>query len=194
MPNKSPGITLKLDLLKPQGVPEKIYVRVTKWLLSTGRYIIVFVELLVLIAFISRFKFDADLESTKEAIDQQIPFIESQQADEILIRKTQQQLSVIKDFRLNSADFPTILKKIADQTPSGITITNINLERSTGTINIKIAGKAKSNNDVNIFILGLTDDHNFNSVNLSSVELEQRVLSFTITATSPVKASGNISL
>lgn len=194
MPSKPPRITLKLDLLKPQGIPEKAYVRVTKWLLSTGRYIIVFVELLVLIAFISRFKFDADLESTKEAINQQIPFIESQKLDEVLIRKTKLQLSVIKDFKLNSSDFPTILKKIADQTPSGITVTNISLERSTGTINIQISGNAKNNNDVNIFILGLKGDDNFSSANISSVELEESVLSFTIQASTSVKAQGNISL
>ena len=62
---------INLDLLRPQSSPEKLFSRLLRWLLSTGRYIFIFVEALVLIVFISRFKLDDDLASKKEAIEQQ---------------------------------------------------------------------------------------------------------------------------
>lgn len=179
MPNK--GTSINIDLLKPQGNQEKIYIKLTKWLFSTGRYIIIGVELIVLIAFVSRFKFDADLASNKEAIEQQIPFIESQKTDELLIRQTQLQLTTIKDIRHSSADFVSILEKIAAQTPLNVKITTINLESDNGKINLRINGQSPDSNLLTAFVAALKADRAFSEINLASISLDLGVTTFNIT-------------
>src|SRR3989338_10870849 len=102
--SKSPKLVINLDLLKPQSNPDKLPTKLFHWLLYSGRYIFVFVEALVLIAFAARFKLDADLAAKKEAIEEKIPYIENLRPYEILIRETQLKLSTIDSVRRNSLD------------------------------------------------------------------------------------------
>ncbi len=180
MPKASAKAGIHVDLLRPQSNPEKLAIRAFKWLLSTGRFIFIAVEGLVLIAFIARFKLDTDLQSRKEAIDQQIPYIQNLKPYEILIRQTQLKLSTITAFKQTQADYPKILKDIADQTPSGIQVTSLNLSSTVGKVAIQINGQAQTNNDVSAFVSGLKSSKSFFDVNLTSVGIETGALHFTI--------------
>lgn len=179
---KNPKLAINLDLLKPQSNPEKILTRLIRWLLSTGRYIFVFVEAIVLIAFITRFKLDADLASQKEAIEQQIPYIESLKPFEVLIRQTQLKISTIQSFNTDYTDYLQILKKIADQTPSSVRIISLNLERDISKVNIKLNGQSQNNNDLSTFIAGLKQDPSFSEVNITAIGFEQDSLNFSLSA------------
>lgn len=185
MPKSSTKLAIKLDLLKPQSNPEKLPIKLIRWLLSTGRFMFVFVEAVVLAAFILRFKLDADLSSKKEAIETQIPYIESLRPYEILIRQTQLKLSNIDSIKKNSVDYPTILKKIADQTPIGVKVTNISLGKNVGQATIQINAQALTTNDLSTFLAGLKMDQSLSDVTLTSIGLEQGVINFTITAAAP---------
>ncbi len=182
MPKAKSKLTIKLNLLKPQSNPELLPVKFFRWLLSAGRYIFVLVEAVVLIAFGARFKLDADLASKKEAIEEQIPYIESLKPYEVLIRQTQLKLSTIGSLKGNSLDGSVILKKIADQTPSSVKITSINIDKKAGTITIHITGQTQINKDLSNFIVGLKGDSAFSNVNTTSIGLEQGMIKFTIDA------------
>lgn len=194
MPKQSLKLAIHLDLLKPQSNPEKLLVRSVHWVLSTGRYLLVFVEALVLIAFIGRFKLDGDLASKKEAIEQQISYIEALKNYEISIRQTQLKLGAIASAKTNSLDYPAIFKTIADQTPTGVKITSLNLGKKIGQANIQINASTQSNNDVTSFVAGLREDQAFSEVNLTSIVLDQGVISFTITASNKSEGSKGASL
>lgn len=177
---KNPKLAINLDLLKPQSNPEKIFVKLLRWLLSSGRYIFIFVEALVLLAFIARFKLDADLAANKEAIEQQIPFIESLKPYEYLIRQTQFKLTTINSFRLTYLDYPAVLKKIADQTPDGVKITGLNMEKDVAQIAINLSGQAKNNNDLAVFLAGLKQDRFFENISITSIGFEKGSLNFSL--------------
>lgn len=194
MPKPKSGLTINLDLLKPQSNPEKFLVRLMKWLLSTGRFIFIFVESLVLIAFIARFKLDADLASKKEAIEEQIPYIDALKSSEVLIRQTQFKLSTIESIKTTSADFATILNKISSQTPTDVKITNINLVKNIDNISIHINAQTQSNNNLTNFTTGLKEEEGFSNVNLVSVSLEQNSLHFTIDLVAKLVSAGGKSL
>ena len=194
MPKSKPKLAIRLDLLKPQSNPEKLPVKLIRWLLSTGRYIFVLVEALVLIAFGARFKLDADLSAKKEAIEQQIPYIESLKPYEILIRQTQLKLATINTLKTNSADYPVILKKIADQTPLGVKLIGMNLDKSIDKVTIKINAQAQNNNDLTNFVAGLKSDQTFSDVNLAGVGLEQGSLHFSISTFAHLTSLGGKSL
>lgn len=180
MPKTKPKSTINLNLLKPQSNPEKIVLKLLRWLLASGRYIFVFVEALVLIAFAARFKLDADLQAKKEAIEEQIPYIESLKAYEILIRQTQLKISTIDNIKTNYLNFSGVLQKIADQIPLSVKITAINLERKVNMANINLTGQTPNNNDLTAFIAGLKQDNAFSNVNLTSIGLEQGIIKFSI--------------
>lgn len=183
MPKKSAKSLINLDLLKPQNEPQKILTQALRWILSSGRFLIVFVEILVLVAFILRFKFDADITATKEAIEEQIPFIESLQSDEELIRRTQFQISTIQSVKQENPAYHLILQKIASQTPNGVTLHNLSLQKQTGNVEIKMSGTTSSNINLTGFLIGLKKDSFFKNVNLTSTSFEQDVINFSITAT-----------
>lgn len=178
----NPKLAIRLDLLRPQSNPEKIYVKLIRWLLSTGRFIFIFVEGIVLIAFIARFKLDADLAARKESIEQQIPYIESLKPYEILIRQTQFKISTMESVKQNYVDFGQILKKIADQTPAGLRITNLSIDRNLSKASIQLSGQAQANSDVVTFVGGLKQDPSFSDVNITSISLEKTNLIFSLSA------------
>ena len=184
MPKKSDPVRLRLNLLKPQGTPEKVAVKLIRWLLSVGRFIIVLVEALVLIAFLSRFKFDADLEDLKEKVDNQIPFIQSLKNDENLIRQTQLKLSIIKEKRLKYPDYEQILSKISSQTPTNIKITSISIDKKEHT-DIKIVGTSITNIDISEFAKNLKKDNFFSEVELVNVGLQDDAITFSLNLITP---------
>ncbi len=183
MPAKNSKLLIRLDLLKPQSSPEKLPLKFLRWLFSSGRLVFIFVEALVLLAFIARFKFDADLAAKKETIDQEISFIQSLKPYEILIKQTQAKLSTIDTFHTNTTDYTKILKGVADQTPSGVKILTLSLTKNTGKITVSINAEAQNNNDLSSFLAGLKEG-GFSQVTLTSIGLEQGLTRFVINADS----------
>lgn len=194
MPKPRPKLAINLNLLKPQSNPEKLPVKLVHWLLSSGRYIFVVVNALVLIAFGARFKLDADLADKKAKIEEQIPYIESLKPYEILIRETQLKLSTIDNIKKSSQDWSIILKKVADQTPAGVKIVGINIKKDVGAATVNITGQTLISSDLTGFIAGLKKEDIFREVNLVGVELEQGVVKFTIDASAKLAGSGGGSI
>ena len=187
MPKPISKPSLHINILHPQSQPEEVYIRITRWLLSTGRFIIIFVEIIVLGAFVSRFKLDNDLANNKDAIDRQIPFIESLKSDELLIRKAQLQLATVRDIRTNTYNYPEFLQRISAQTPSGIKVINISLENLSTEVSLKISGQARNNTDLGTFLSGLKSDNAFSNIELDSAGLDQGVITFSISGASSKK-------
>lgn len=175
---------INLNLLNPQGVPEKIPLKFLKWLISYGRYIVVVVEIVVLACFAVRFKLDADLADLKESINSQVPYLESLTVDEALIIQTQQRLINIQKVVEASSVWDKTFVQLASQTPPGVKVTAINLDKSNPALNkidIRLSGKTPSNNDVALFLSGLKQDPFFADINLASISFDQGVILFSIT-------------
>lgn len=182
MPKPKFKTAINLDLLKPQSNPEKLLTKFLRWLLSSGRFIFIIVEAVVLVAFFTRFKLDADLATRKETIEEQIPYIESLKPDEILIRQTQLKLATINELKTNQPDYSQILQQIAGNTPLSVTITSLDLEKTSDKVHLHINAQAQNNKDVITFITKLKEDKHFSSVILSSAGLEETFIKFTIEA------------
>lgn len=190
MSKTKPKIAINLDLLKPQSNPEKLLAKFLRWLLGSGRFIFIIVEAVVLIAFFTRFKLDYDLTVRKETIEEQVPYIESLKPDEILIRQTQLKLSTINAFKTNQPDYPQILQQIGSNTPLSVTITSLNLEKTSNKVTVHISAQAQNNTGVITFITKLKEDKHFSNATLSSAGLEEAFIKFTIEATYNIAQGG----
>lgn len=172
----------QINLLIRKGEQVKLHERLLKWLLSSGRFIVVLVELITIGAFVARYKLDAELADLQEQIKEKVPYIESLKADEALIRQTQFQLSTIKQTKSESPDFVQTVSRVAALTPKNIKITNITLDRTQvfpKTLFI-ISGTTPSNIELSVFIGLLQKDPSFAEVTLTNISFEGQTI-FTLT-------------
>ncbi len=173
---------INLNLLYPQEQSQKFAIKFLKWLLSYGRFIIIVVEIVVLGTFALRFKYDADLASLNEKINEQVPYLESLADDEALIKHTQQRLLAIKTAYSSSPDWQQILIKINNQIPPAVRFTSFNLDSdNTNKAQFKIVASTNSNNDLTLFMSALKTDPYFKNINLTSISYDQGQIVFTIT-------------
>lgn len=73
--------TSKVNLLPQSQLELSFWGKFLKWAVTTGRYIIILTELVVILAFLSRFKLDEDLRTLNEQINTQVGFLESQTSE-----------------------------------------------------------------------------------------------------------------
>lgn len=89
-------LKLKINLLPKEELEEKALGKFLQWSLTFGRYIIVGTEIIVLLAFFSRFKLDRELTGLHEEISQKEAIIKFNLEFEKKARALQKQLAEIK--------------------------------------------------------------------------------------------------
>lgn len=173
---------LRTNLLTKKGEAIPFHIKLFRWLLSSGRYIVIVVEMIVIGAFVYRYKLDSDLISLKEEISQQSAYVQSLKNDEDIIRLTQFQLASVKEVKQKNLDYPSILLTIARLTPQNIRLTSINVSSSQASQPsvLSITGDTPSNAELSAFIKALQKDPTFEAVSLSNISFEGST-NFTIT-------------
>lgn len=171
----------KVNLLVHKGDPVKIHILLLKWLLSSGRYIAIFVEIIVIVAVVMRYKLDGELSELKNNINERAAYIKTLSSDEALIKQTQFKLSTIKQMRRDNPDFAAILLDIAQQTPTRINLTNIAFSKPSPAagFGLSISGQTPSNVELSVFIKSLQKDPLFTDISLSNISFEGETV-FTI--------------
>lgn len=182
-PAQRPKLRIDVNLLHPKEIPPKLPERFLRWLINYGRFIVIAVEIIVVAAFVTRFKLDADLDELKRKINLDMPFVEGLAADEALIKQTQLRLTTIKQTYAQTPDWQTIFAKLSSQMPVSIRLTNLTMEKSGETKNLtfKLNALTSSNTDLAIFLNNLRKDTSFKDVSLSNISFDQDQIVFTIT-------------
>lgn len=184
---------LSINLLYPQGTPPRLPVKFLSWLLSYGRLLAIVVEIIVVAAFIARFKLDAELGDLKDQNNRQVEYIKSLASDEIAIRQTQFRITAISKVYKETPQWDKILSHVSQQIPTstqgqtGLKIASVNLTRSKDKEKIttfRIAGTTDSNLNLANFIAGLRQDNYFKNVVLSNINFDSGQISFIITGES----------
>jgi hypothetical protein len=128
----------KVNLLPPSEFELSFWGRFLKWAVTTGRYIIILTELVVILAFLSRFKLDEDLRNINEQISTQVGFLDSQADKEAEFRKLQQNLDLVGTMLTKRVDAGEILDYINNNLPPevkpsrrAITADDINITATT---------------------------------------------------------------
>lgn len=181
-PAPSPAQNLfKINLLIQKGAQSQLQFKLLKWILSSGRFIVVLVELVTIGAFVYRYKLDADLADLQAKILEQKPYVESMKSTEDEIRLTQFQLSNIKQIKNDSPNFASALVKLSQLTPRNITLTNIAFDRGSAypKTSVTISGQTPSNLELSAFIKALQNDAYFSSIDLANISFEGQTV-FTI--------------
>lgn len=182
---------LKINFLVHKGESIPLPVRFFRWVLASGRFIVIFVEIIVIGAFIYRYKLDSDLVTLQEDITQQAAYVASLKSDEDIIRQTQFQLSSIRSIKTSRIDYAAVLGRIAQLTPTSTRLTNVSIGKSQNqtAVNISISGRTPSNAELSAFIKALQKDPYFTNVSLHNISFESQTV-FTLNAN--LKAKGKV--
>lgn len=181
---QAPKLRIDLNLLHPKELQVKLPEKFLKWLISYGRFIVILVEIIVVAAFLARFKLDADLDELKRNIGRDLPYVEGLATDEALINQTQTKLALIDKTYRSSDKWQETIIELASQTPGSIQFTGLFLEeKDEKNTNFKINASTLSNTDLGIFLHSLRSQEIFKDINLATISFDNDEILFTITGT-----------
>lgn len=182
-------LRLKLNLLHPNEILPSLPTRFLRWVVSYGRYIVIFTEIIVVSAFVYRFKLDYDLDTLKTSINKDVPFIEGLITDEARITQAQTKLKTIGSTYNSSPNWKRIFNNLATEIPTSVRINSLNIDNSDSAaeyLSIKFVGQTNSVNDLGFFIRKLRDlkdaqgNKMFKDIVLDSLNYDKEELIFSI--------------
>lgn len=135
------------------------------WVLTYGRYIVIGTEIIVLLAFLSRFKLDRDLTDLHSSIAQKQAVILAAQDLEHQVRSLQNRLAIIKKLNTQRDFPPKLLLAFENLTPEDVILTEFSLEPSKLTL----TAVALSNEGFRTFLNNLSASAYFADISLDSV-------------------------
>lgn len=154
-----------ITLLPQEGFEYTQIGRVVNWTLTVGRTIVVVVELLVVLAFLSRFWLDRQLTDLNEDIQRKVQIIKAASSFEQEFTQIQNRLKVFSQAS-STPDFEDHLKKIFNSVPSNVTLNQISLDLEE----FKVTGIALSEQGIAVLANKLKGQ-NLGKVTIESVTL-----------------------
>lgn len=108
--------------------------RFLSWALTAGRIAVVLTELVVIIAFLSRFWFDRKLNDLRERRVQKEAVVDSYNEIQTRFLKVQAQLAAIKKILNQQNDVSDRLSEIQQLTPQGVTYAKIDVSSQSAVL------------------------------------------------------------
>lgn len=140
--------------------------KILLWALSIGRYIVVFTELIVIMAFLARFKLDRDLTDLHEAIEQKKAIVASASSLEINFRNLQKKLSHIEEITNGQIFYDKVLNEIAQFTPIDTNFSLLDLDKS----DLKISGVSLSEMSLASLLFNLRNSPKYTNIEVTDVK------------------------
>jgi Tfp pilus assembly protein PilN len=152
--------------------------RILAWIISTFRVIVIATEILVMIAFLSRFWLDAQNTDLNEQLDQKKAILSASLDFEHQFKDTQKRLRIFTAIT-NGKTESSYIKLVSDQIPPDVSLQTMNkLEDS-----IEIQGTTASEQSAQQFVANLQAADGFSDVSLTNIisdQLNPGLLSFTV--------------
>lgn len=157
-----------INLLPKKGFYTTIAGRILTWILSTFRGIVIFTEIVVMLAFLSRFWLDAKNSDLSDEIDQKQAVIISTLDFEKEYKITQNKLKIFENVVSSEINASNVLKNITESVPAGISLTSLNFGNSLLTIR----GNSNSEVEIQQFTVNLKSHPNFKKISITNISLD----------------------
>lgn len=177
----------RINLLPQEEFNSSTLGKLLKWLLSFFRVAVIITELIVMVAFLSRFWLDARNSDLNEAIKQKQLKISSYSQVEKRFNEVQKRLQVFSALSSVDVSIPKETQTIASLMPLDINLSNF-VYTDHGAILVQ--GNAPSETSIIQLVSNLKSSPNFDSVSLTSIQTstdQKSALSFTLSLTPKAK-------
>lgn len=180
MPLKIKKKEPEINLLPSKSFSETVTGRVLSWVISTFRTIVIVTELLVMVAFLSRFWLDAKINDQEEEIANKKAAISSTIQFEQEFRALQSKLEVYKKITSLSPPISDWLEIITSSLPVDVYLTSINYSTKNGLV---IEGLSSNEIGIQQLVTNIQSKEYFKGVSLTEIKANERdvsILNFTI--------------
>lgn len=143
--------------------------RIITWATTYGRYIMILTEIIVLLAFISRFSLDRKLTDLKEEISQKQAIIETNSALEQNIRSLQQELQNLRTLMRDQRIPADAFTQAQEALPPDVFFESINASPKL----IKLSITAGTTQGLSQFLVNLQANKNFLAIDLGDIKKQQ---------------------
>ena len=180
MPSKK-----EISLLPSEENSNTFSARFFKWVTSVGRVVIVFTELIVIGAFLSRFWLDRKNADLSETLRQQKAILGSTQEFERDYVSLQQRLKFIKNFYKTEPKYGESLNSLIQSIPDGIYFQNIsfNTSENSSPIAANVESFSYQEDAIIDFIVNLKLNPDISSVNVQKIEKKTKDSKFYLSLT-----------
>jgi Tfp pilus assembly protein PilN len=158
-------LPFEINLLPGEDMDQVPTGKVLKWCLTYGRYIVVVTELIVLLAFLSRFKLDRDLSDLSEAIARKKSIITNSASMEEKARKLSNRLTSIDQLSKNTIPPEKYLSLLTQSIPTEGVIN----EMKVGKNEVAISGRVVTEGGLATLVSAMAQNPVVKSVNLDTV-------------------------
>lgn len=161
---------ININLLDKGGLTFSTKGRVLNWLLSTFRIIVIITELLVVVAFVSRFWLDAQNSDLNEEIDQKRAVLAASKDFETQYRETKDKLAIYAAETSNQGFWRDSLETITSNLPTDVVLQQI---RFLDQQEIHIEGISPNEANIQQLVVNLKGKSIFENVSILEVETDQ---------------------
>lgn len=157
--------------------------RTLRWLTTIGRIVIIFTELIVVAAFLSRFWLDRKNSDLSEVIRQQTAILSSTQDFESDYNSLQERLKYISNFYQSQPKYIADLNSLVQSLPDGIYFQSLNLssDAKTSQVNAQVDLYSYQEDPIVSFITNLKLNPDINSVNVQKIEKKTKDSKYYLT-------------
>ena len=184
-----------IDLLAREDFAERSIGRLLLWILTVGRYIVIFTELIVIAGFVTRVILDRNLTHVNEDLFEQKALLASYQPVELRLRRIDQQFTMYSQIRGDQLDAYQLLDDLTRITPVDLRYEFLDISKE----GLDIRAVALSPEGFASLITQLQADPKFSDLLLNSVQTggpQDPSLQFGLTAelksNTPVKTAAKV--
>jgi len=157
-----------IEFLPQEDWEKGILGKILKWALKGGRYIVIFTELIVILAFLSRFKLDRDLTDLGEEIKQKQAIVQASSQFEKEFRFLNKRLQTIDNLKKDQLEVGVVLEEIAKLIPVGVYLSDFSISKMEVSLN----AISLSEGELAAFLRNLKNSPRFKNLSLSQINID----------------------
>lgn len=170
-----------VNLLPKSDFEQSVWGRFLKWLLTTGRYLIIVTELIVILAFLSRFKLDQDLSNLNESIGQKKRILDALSDTERRFRHTQTRINIAGKMLDNQSFAILVADNLTAKVPPGMTITALGVDHAR---EVTLDSTALSDTVLSSFLTRMASDKKWKTLDITQITADpSQGIKFSLRAT-----------
>lgn len=174
----------EINLLVQEGFESTTIGKILNWALATGRIIVVVVELVVIVAFLSRFWLDRRITDLTEVITQQSAEIGAAANFEQDFKTVKEKIKTFGELSTESQKKAALVDNITASLPADVFLRSISFAEGS----VSMRGSALTESGLAGFLLNLESITKLEEVGLAQVSFgveSQQAISFTVNGKIP---------
>ena len=159
-----------INLLPKSDFEASFWGKFLKWGVSSGRYLVILTELVVIVAFLSRFKLDWDYAAVRDRINGKRAVLAAMAETERRFRLAQSRLGEAGKIMGVQLEAAKKIEKVTANVPAGVVLTDLTVSDKI----IMVSGNANNANEFGIFLSRLIVIGGWKSVEVTSLSVDEQ--------------------